>query len=69
MEIRELRHSFALSAEAFARAIGVASGRTVRRWEAGTVPPAATAEVLLAVIAASPEAQALLGLKRSSDHV
>lgn len=34
-EIRAFRMSLGLSAEAFARAVGVNSGRLVRGWEAG----------------------------------
>jgi transcriptional regulator with XRE-family HTH domain len=34
-ELKAARHSLGLSAEAFARAFGIASGRTVRGWESG----------------------------------
>lgn len=34
-ELKAARHALGLSAEGFARLVGVASGRTVRRWEAG----------------------------------
>jgi DNA-binding transcriptional regulator YiaG len=34
-ELKSIRHSLGLSAEAFARLVRVASGRAVRRWEAG----------------------------------
>lgn len=34
-EFKSARKRLALSAEAMARAVGVASGRTVRRWERG----------------------------------
>ena len=34
-ELKSARHILGLSAEGFARAVGVESGRTVRRWEAG----------------------------------
>lgn len=34
-ELKSIRRSLGLSAEAFARMVRVESGRTVRRWEAG----------------------------------
>lgn len=34
-ELREARQTLGLSAARFAAAVGVADGRTVRRWEAG----------------------------------
>jgi transcriptional regulator with XRE-family HTH domain len=34
-ELRSARTTLGLSAEGFARLVGVESGRTVRRWEAG----------------------------------
>lgn len=34
-ELKSARHALGLSAESFARAFGVASGRTVRGWETG----------------------------------
>lgn len=34
-ELKSARHSLGLSAEGFAQAFGVASGRTVRGWETG----------------------------------
>jgi len=33
-ELKAIRHSLGMSAEAFARLVRVANGRTVRRWEA-----------------------------------
>lgn len=35
VELKAARRTLGLSAEGFARAVGVESGRTVRRWEAG----------------------------------
>ncbi|MGH2619531.1 MAG: helix-turn-helix domain-containing protein [Anaerolineales bacterium] len=35
-ELKHYRKSLGLSVEAFARAVGVMAGRTVRRWEDGT---------------------------------
>jgi DNA-binding transcriptional regulator YiaG len=34
-ELKSARHALGLSAEGFARWVNVASGRTVRKWEAG----------------------------------
>jgi DNA-binding transcriptional regulator YiaG len=34
-QLKSARQALGLSAEGFARAVGVESGRTVRRWEAG----------------------------------
>lgn len=34
-DLKSARRAFGLSAEGFARLVGVESGRTVRRWEAG----------------------------------
>jgi transcriptional regulator with XRE-family HTH domain len=37
-ELKEARKALGLSAERFARLTGTSTGRTVRRWEAGTAP-------------------------------
>lgn len=37
-ELKTARRQLGLSAQAFARLIGVHDGRTVRRWEAGDAP-------------------------------
>ena len=34
-DLKAARHALGLSAEGFAKLVGVESGRTVRRWEAG----------------------------------
>lgn len=34
-ELKSIRHSLGLSAEAFARLVRVSNGRTVRYWESG----------------------------------
>jgi DNA-binding transcriptional regulator YiaG len=34
-QLKSARHALGLSAEGFARLVGVKSGRTVRRWESG----------------------------------
>lgn len=38
-EIRAFRHRLGLTAEEMARAVGVADGRLIRRWEAGDREP------------------------------
>ena len=35
LQIKHIRHSYGMSANTFALLTGCASGRTVRRWEAG----------------------------------
>lgn len=35
-ELRHARHRLGLSVDQFARVVGVAAGRSVRRWEDGT---------------------------------
>lgn len=45
--IRSLRKSLGLSAEAFARAVGVTDGSLIRKWERGAVIPGGTATALL----------------------
>jgi DNA-binding transcriptional regulator YiaG len=45
--IRAARKDLGLSAEAFARAIGVADGRLIRRWEAGDREPYSTAMTVI----------------------
>jgi DNA-binding transcriptional regulator YiaG len=34
-QLKKARHALGLSADGFARLIGIKSGRTVRRWESG----------------------------------
>lgn len=38
-ELKQSRKSLGLSAQGFANAFGIASGRTVRKWEAGAPVP------------------------------
>lgn len=63
--IRSLRKSLGLSAEAFARAVGVTDGSLVRKWERGTVTPGGTATTLLEAAEAIPAVQKFL-VRRSS---
>ncbi len=61
-ELKKRRHALGLSAEGFARLTGAASGRTVRRWEAGDNDiPRSTLQLLrlLDLLAASKRAEAV----------
>ena len=58
-EIRTLRHSLGLSQAAFERLLGTGP-KTVVRWEKGTVLQSATADRLMRVIRAMPEAVEVL---------
>jgi len=42
-EFKAARHALGLSAQGMAKRLGIASGRTIRRWEAGKnrIPPTA----------------------------
>jgi len=61
-ELREARHALGLSAQKFAEAVGVESGRTVRRWEAGDRAVPGTVVVLLRILGEIPEARRLIGI-------
>ena len=50
-ELKAERKALRLSAEGFARLVGVQSGRTVRRWERGDRDVPGTVERLLAALA------------------
>ena len=58
--IRTLRHNLGLSAEAFARAMGVNGGRLVRRWEAGDGAPGGSAARLVEAAEMFPEVRDFL---------
>lgn len=64
--IRTLRKSLGLSAEAFARAVGVANGRLIRKWEAGDIVPGGTAMTVLELAETVPAARDWL-LARAQD--
>jgi HTH-type transcriptional regulator / antitoxin MqsA len=59
-EIRALRHSLGLSQAAFERLLGTGP-KTVVRWEKGTVFQSATADRLMRLVQAIPEAASILG--------
>jgi DNA-binding transcriptional regulator YiaG len=50
-DLKEARKALGLSAEGFARLVGVQSGRTVRRWERGDRDIPGTVERLLEALA------------------
>lgn len=58
-EIRDIRHSFALSQSAFEDLLGVGP-KTVVRWEKGTVFQSATADRLMRLVRAIPELEHVL---------
>jgi DNA-binding transcriptional regulator YiaG len=60
--IRDARQRFRLSADGFAKLVGVESGRTVRRWEAGTRDVPGPVRVLMRLLLACPAARKMLGV-------
>ena len=62
VDFKQHRRALGLSAEGMARVVGVASGRTIRRWESGeqNIPPPVV--VLITVIMRSKEVRDDLGL-------
>lgn len=61
--LKAARHRLGLSAELFARVVGVESGRTVRRWEAGDRDIPGPVTVLTHLLLVSEEARARLGVQ------
>ena len=49
-ELKSARRSLGLSCEKFAQRVGVASGRTVRRWEAGDREIPGSIAIILSLI-------------------
>lgn len=49
-DFKRIRHSFGYSAEGLARALGVKSGRTIRKWEAGDRDISAPAQILMLLL-------------------
>lgn len=56
-ELKSARHALGLSAEGFARVVGVESGRTVRRWEAGERDIPGPVKVLIRIALKLPAAR------------
>ena len=61
-ELKSARKSLGLSAEGFARIVGVESGRTVRRWEAGDRDIPGPVQVLAKALLAVPALRNHLGV-------
>lgn len=59
-EIRAARQALGLSTAGMASMVGVASGRTVRRWEAGDSAVPASVKCLVKIACASPEGLAMV---------
>ena len=66
-KIREARHALGLSAERFAAAVGVASGRTVRRWERGDRPIPGSVALLVARLLVEIDVAAILSPVQSPE--
>ena len=60
-EIRAARQALGLSCEKFAQVVGVASGRTIRRWESGELRPRKTAAILIRRLVADAEYSRIVG--------
>ena len=65
--IKSLRQSLGLSAEAFARSIGVSHGRLIRKWESGNIVPGGPAIALMEAAETIHEVRELL-LGRVNRH-
>jgi len=64
-ELRSIRAALGLSAQGLARILGVAEGRTVRRWEAGDNDIPGPVAVLLDLLLHIPGARKHLGVTLS----
>lgn len=62
-DLREFRRRYGLSAQRFAALVGLADGRTIRRYEAGDVPVPPWLTLLCAHVDALPALQLRLGIK------
>jgi DNA-binding transcriptional regulator YiaG len=61
-ELKTARKTLGISAEGFARLVGVASGRTVRRWEDGTQDIPGPVVVLTGLMLRIPAVRKALGV-------
>ena len=66
-QFQDLRERLGLSQAELALVLGIASDRTVRRWELGERDIPGPVIVLMKLIIRSAEARELLGLRRYSD--
>jgi DNA-binding transcriptional regulator YiaG len=62
-DLRAARHALGLSAEGFARVLGVSAARTVQRWEAGDRDIPGTVAVLIKILMESAQARKIVGLE------
>ena len=62
-QLRYIRHKWELSAAEFARFVGVAEPRTVRRWESGETPIPGTVIRLVNLLLACEPAREEIGLE------
>jgi DNA-binding transcriptional regulator YiaG len=62
-DLKSTRQALGLSAEGFARLVGVESGRTVRRWEAGDRDIPGPVIVIISAILASPAVRRHFGVE------
>lgn len=62
-ELKQARHQFSLSADAFARWVGASDGRTVRRWESGERNIPGPVQVLVRAALADAGVRRYFGLK------
>jgi len=69
-EVKAARRALGLSAEKFARVIGIQGFRTIQRWESGSNDIPGPARVLIYLIMNSQQARRLLGLRQDllDDH-
>jgi len=68
-DLREIRKSLGLSAEAFARIVRVQGGRTVRRWEAGERDIPGPVQVIAEGLRDSAAVRDYLGVHASADSM
>lgn len=60
-EIRAARQALGLSCEKFADAIGIKSGRTIRRYESGELRPRETVVIVIRRLVADAEYSRIIG--------
>lgn len=67
-ELKSARHALGLSAEGFARLVGVESGRTVRRWESGERDVPGPVVILTTALMESAAVRRHFGLRIDGDE-
>lgn len=66
-QLKQARHALGLSAEGMAKLVGVESGRTVRRWEAGSRSIPGPVQVIVAALMESPAVRRYFGVTLKSE--